>query len=317
MSLQATILHLQRLSTEDGPGLRTTVFFKGCPLHCEWCHNPESISMLPQVQWLEYRCIGCRTCLKLCSEGGLRLNGNGMHINRELCNGCGICAAECPTLAMELLGTRVGVDELYSELIKDRSFFEKSLDGGVTLSGGEPMLQAEFTAALLQKLKEAGVHTAVDTCGLCSPSALDKVLPYTDLILYDLKVIDSDLHMRLTHQPNALILSNLHHIMRHTPGLRLWIRTPLIPGATAAPENIKAIAEFLSQTLPGAVERWELLAFNNLARDKYRRLGLDWKYAAASLMMRRELDTLEEVAKSNYTGTALVSLTGAARVAEN
>ncbi|MCX7708171.1 MAG: glycyl-radical enzyme activating protein, partial [Anaerolineae bacterium] len=158
MSQTALILHLQRLSTEDGPGLRTTVFFKGCSLRCEWCHNPESLSPHPQIQWLESRCIGCGTCLAACPRGYLIKTAKGLAINRALCQGCGTCVEACPAGALELLGTRVELDELVARLLKDRSFFAVS-GGGVTASGGEPALQAPFVADLFRRLQAEGVHT--------------------------------------------------------------------------------------------------------------------------------------------------------------
>ncbi len=316
-SERGRILHLQRLSTEDGPGIRTTVFFKGCPLACAWCHNPESISAHFQVQWLENRCIGCNSCLKACPNGGLSRDARGVHINREICTGCGECVLACPANALEQLGSLASVDELVSELLKDRVFFEKS-GGGVTLSGGEPTLQASFALALLRQLRQAGVQTALDTCGFCRRETLERLLPEVDVLLYDLKLADPQAHKRFTGQDNQLILDNLRWLgkaVRQREDLRIWVRTPLIPGSTDSPENIRALAALIIEALGTRLERWELCAFNNLCRDKYRRLGLDWDYQDTPLYDQQVLDELQDLARSCGLPSGRVAVTGAARAA--
>ena len=207
-NLKATILEIQRMSTEDGPGLRTTVFFKGCSLKCKWCHNPESIASQPQVHWIGNRCIGCNTCLEVCPENALAFAPEGNTIDRSQCTGCGVCAEECPSTALELLGQSWKLDDLYSEIIKDKTYFDKS-NGGVTLGGGEPLLQSDFCKHLLIRLKENALHTAVDTCGLVSRKALDRILPHTDLLLYDLKEMNPRKHELFTGSDNHIILENL------------------------------------------------------------------------------------------------------------
>jgi pyruvate formate lyase activating enzyme len=313
---RALILHLQRLSTEDGPGIRTTVFFKGCPLQCEWCHNPESISLKPQVHWLETRCIGCGLCVEACDSGSLSKEEGSLKRDRTLCTSCGKCAGECPAGAQELLGREVTLEELLADLLKDSVYYAKS-GGGVTLSGGEPMLQPLFSANLMKALKEKGINTAMDTCGLCPPSALEKVLDHTDMILYDIKEIDPARHRELTGQDNHRILDNLllvrDHVKAH-PGKVLWIRTPLIPGATANRETIERIGNYIHQNLGGAFQRWELCAFNNLCRDKYRRLEMDWKYNTTSLIGKQELAELETTARGSGPDPSIIFATGATRV---
>lgn len=310
------ILHLQRLSTEDGPGIRTTVFFKGCPLRCAWCHNPESLLPQPQVQWFAGRCLNCHSCLEVCPQDCLVMTPQGLEIDRQRCKGCGTCVETCPSGALEILGRQVTVEWLLTELLKDRAYYEKS-GGGVTLSGGEPLLQPEFATAVLKGIKEAGLSTALDTCGLCAPSALEQALPYTDLVLFDLKLMDAQAHRCYTGQPNERILANLLQIrqwQRQHGAPALWIRTPLIPGATTGPENLQAIGAFIAANLNGSVERWELCAFNNLCADKYRRLGMNWAYAGLPLMSAEELRNCEAMARASGVNPEIVIATGATRL---
>jgi pyruvate formate lyase activating enzyme len=311
------ILHLQRLSTEDGPGLRTTLFFKGCPLRCAWCHNPESLTLQPQTQWFAVRCIGCRTCVDTCPNGCLTMTETGLVVDLERCQACGKCAEACPSGAREMLGRTVTVEEVLHELLKDRAYYEKSR-GGVTLSGGEPTFQPDFAEALLRGLKEQGISTALDTCGLTSTPTLDRLLPFTDLVLFDLKLLDPLRHHFFTGVSNAQILENLDHIHNTIQAqghpFELWIRTPLIPGATDTDENLSAIGRYLADRLDGTVSRWELCAFNNLCRDQYTRLGLEWMYARTPLMSREELDRCEQTARTSGFQPDLVFATGATRV---
>jgi pyruvate formate lyase activating enzyme len=310
----ARILEIQRMSTEDGPGLRTTVFFKGCSLKCRWCHNPESISPRPQVYWIENRCIGCRTCMDLCPEQALTLTPEGVQIDRELCDGCGQCATECPSTAMEFLGRKWSLEDLLGEVLKDRAYFATS-NGGITVSGGEPGLQAKFVAPFLERLQKAGIHTALDTCGMYTGTLLDGLLAHARLVLYDLKHSDPDRHKALTGHSNQRVLENAiraaQFISSCVEEKQMWIRTPIIPQATDTAENIGGIGRFIADNLNGVVSRWELCAFNNLCTDKYRRLDMAWPYGDCPLPDRSHMEHLAEVAQTSGVDPAIVHWSGA------
>jgi pyruvate formate lyase activating enzyme len=316
---EGTILEIIRMSTEDGPGLRTTVFFKGCPLTCDWCHNPESISPKPQIQWIGTNCIGCGICVDTCPEKALDKTKNGIKIKRTLCNGCGECAKECPTTAMELLGKKWKVGELADELVKDRVYFEQS-GGGVTLSGGEAAMQHDFSLSLLKELKKRGIQTALDTCGQIPLKTLTELLPFADILLFDIKEIDTAKHRQFTGSENERILDNAvfaaNYIKNSIPRKIFWIRTPVIPGATDTPENIRGIGEFISTHLHKTVNRWELCSFNNLCRDKYRRLEIDWPYANTELQKKTVMEELCAIAKIAAPST-IVCWSGVTKLEEN
>ena len=306
------ILNYQRMSTEDGPGLRTTLFVKGCPLHCAWCHNPESISREISVEWVSVRCIGCNTCESTCKNGGIVPETEGIRIDGEKCLRCLQCVEACPTGALESRGEDVSVEGVFEELIKDRAYF--GAEGGITLSGGETLFQSEEAALLLKMLKDAGITTAVDTSGFCSKENLDKILPFTDIFLYDLKLADSRRHEKWTGVPNARILENFEYLteLRNTvrPDLGLWVRTPIIPGATDDEENIRALACIIQDS----ADRWELCAFNNLCRDKYERINRDWTFRESGLMTREHMELLVTAALEE--GAANVRYTGKTRLEE-
>jgi pyruvate formate lyase activating enzyme len=245
------------------------------------------------------------------------MTGTGLEIDREHCDACGKCAEACPAGAHEMLGTTLTAEEALAELVKDRAFYEKS-GGGVTLSGGEPTFQPDFSEALLRGSKRLGISTALDTCGLTSVRILERLLPYTDLVLFDMKLMDPDLHREYTGTTNHVILENLAYIhayiSRVPRNIKLWIRTPLIPGATDTDENLSAMGHYISEHLDGAVARWELCAFNNLCRDQYIRLGLEWKYATTPLMTPTALSHCENIARSAFKYPERVRANGATRL---
>jgi len=303
--LTGVVFNLQRYSTEDGPGIRTTVFLKGCPMRCPWCHNPEGLDRRPQLVWYEVRCIGARDCLRACPRGALTLTPEGMVIDRRACDACGLCEEACPAAALEVIGRERTVEEVAGEALRDRVFYEKS-GGGVTLSGGEPALQAEFAVALMERLKAEGVHMALDTCGGVSWKKLEPLVGLADLVLYDLKVMDGKAHLEYTGVPLELVLENAGRIAE--AGKPMWVRTPVIPGYTDGEENIRLISRFIRDRLP-TVERYDLLAFNNTCGAKYRRLDLIFPLAGHGLIPEDRMVRLAEAAAQE--GVAVARWSGA------
>lgn len=301
------MLSIQRMSTEDGPGIRSTVFFKGCSLACDWCQNPESIAPRPETVWAEWKCIGCRTCVGVCPERAITATAGGLSTDRGRCTACGTCVEACPSTARERLGTEWELDALVAEVEKDREYYEES-GGGVTASGGDPVVRAPFVGAFLAECRRRGLATALDTSGLAAEAVLLGLAAQADLVLYDLKLMDTVEHARLTGEPNERILANAEALAR--AGVRLWIRTPLVPGATATEDNVAAIGAFIAGRLGGRVERWELCAFNNLCRDKYRRLGRPWRYESVGLLDAAALERLAAAARASGVDPARVRAGG-------
>ncbi|MGA2403503.1 MAG: glycyl-radical enzyme activating protein [Syntrophobacteraceae bacterium] len=264
---KALIGSIERYALHDGPGIRTTVFFKGCALKCPWCHNPELISTLPESAFNAARCIGCSDCVRACPENAIDLEKPD-RIKRERCTGCGECAAACPARALELVGRSYEVPELIEILLRDRLFYETS-NGGITLSGGEPTYQIGFLESLLCSLKAEGIHTAIQTNGFFDWQDFENILPVIDLVLFDLKAVDERQHIALTGVRNTQILANLAHLAETRPE-DLVVRVPLIPSYTATEENIGAIAALLCGM---GVRRCSLLPYHPYGISKAERIG--------------------------------------------
>jgi pyruvate formate lyase activating enzyme len=304
----ALLFNIQRFSTEDGPGIRTTLFFKGCPLHCLWCHNPEGMQGRKQLVWYEVRCIGCHDCLAVCRNGALSADDAGIHINRELCQSCGRCAEDCPGAALEIIGREYALDALVDAALRDATFYRKS-GGGVTLSGGEPLSQAAFLEQLVKRLKDADVHVALDTSGEGDPDTLKRLLASVDLVLLDIKHLDAAEHQRLTGVPLEHVLRALEIVAKQR--LPLWVRTPIIPGLTDGEDNVRAIARHLKKYAP-SLERWDLLAFENTCVSKYKLLGRQYALEGAPLQPADKMRRLEKIARDE--GIAAARWSGPTRI---
>lgn len=271
--MKATIFDIQRNSFVDGPGIRTTVFFKGCNLHCKWCHNPESQSAQKQMMYYKDKCIGCGKCAEVCPN------------QLKKCDFCGKCELYCPADARKVCGKEYSVDEVFNEIAKDKMFYENS-DGGATFSGGECMLQTDFLCEILKKCKDNGIHTAVDTAGNVPWQYFEKILPYTDLFLYDVKAISDDLHKQGTGVSNKLILGNL---LRLSGKCDIIVRIPVIGGFNDDKAELLQIAEFLKKI---KCIKKEPLPYHSMGEHKYDALGIKNKKYSAPCK-----DKMEEIKK--------------------
>ncbi|MEI2778831.1 MAG: glycyl-radical enzyme activating protein [Tetrasphaera sp.] len=272
------IFDVQRFSTNDGPGIRTTLFLKGCPLECRWCQNPEGIEKSIRLWHFTNLCDSTGACVTACPENALTLEpGNRVRIDHDACTSCGACVDACPRNALALDGRRASVEEILAELRHDRVFHEVS-GGGVTFSGGEPLYQAHYVLEVAAELKALGIHTAVETTLLVPWDSVEALLEVIDLFIVDVKVVDEAEHVRATHVRNAPIIANLRRLAERLRGQdRLLVRTPLIPGYTATPDNLRAVGALIASIDPAIPV--ELMNFNPLAAAKYRRMDIPHEFA--------------------------------------
>jgi pyruvate formate lyase activating enzyme len=266
------VFNIQRFSVNDGPGIRTTIFLKGCPLHCKWCHNPESISSDRQLLFRDDRCVRCGDCFTLCKNHAIRRADGGFVTTREICTECGDCTEVCNAEAREIAGYEMTVEDAIIEIEKDSVFYDQS-GGGASFSGGEPLLQHEFLTAVLRECRAKNIHTVVDTTGLTSPAILENVSQYVDLFLFDLKTLDNAKHIEFTGTSNVQILENLKRLAELRK--EVIVRIPVIPGVNDDPEAIRASGSFISSL--GNVREIHLLPYHVSGVDKYRRLGMEYQ----------------------------------------
>jgi len=269
MTMTGCVFDLKRYSIHDGPGIRTTVFLKGCALRCLWCHNPESIHAGPELMHWPSRCVRCHACVKACPTGAIYADASGaVAIDRAKCDYCGKCADACLYDAMQIVGREMSVEDVLAEVERDRVFYEQS-GGGVTLSGGDPSVQAGFAEALLDACRSRGIRTALDTAGLPMNGALERLARKADLVLYDLKVLDDVRHREFTGVSNAPILANLERLAAAGP--KIWVRIPLVGGVNDDDDNIRRTIAFLSSLK--TIRRVGLLPYHAGGLDKARRIG--------------------------------------------
>ena len=288
------ISHIQKYSTKDGPGIRDTVFFKGCPLGCLWCSNPELIRPQPDLLYDRKKCVQCGTCISVCPQQALSFDtSNHIHVDRQACQANGECVSACPEDALELVGQEIRADDLVGELLKDKVFYDTS-GGGVTFSGGEPLYQSGFVCQVAEKLKAQHVHTALDTCGDVSWCRFEEVLEVIDLVLYDIKAADRETHQRLTGRDNDLILANAKMLAMHN--IPMHIRLVAVPGLNDSEEEMRQRMEFVMEL--SSVQQIDLLPYHRYGVGKYARLGLDYPLqgldeppAEAVERIRRQLES--------------------------
>lgn len=292
--MKGIITEIQRFSLHDGPGIRTTVFFKGCNLHCAWCHNPETIRTVAELLYYREKCIGCLQCIRVCPTGAHR-ELDGKHLfEKTLCSHCGRCAAVCFAGSLVLAGREMETDEVLPQIVADLAYYRRS-GGGVTLSGGEIMLQAEFAADLLRLCQKNHIHTAIETNAASSWEIMKQLLPVTDLVMADLKMTDDDAHRKWTGASNALILENLVQLSREP--VPLIIRTPLIPGVNDSAGAIRQISRFISG-FPNLLY-YELLQFNPLGDGKYSAMGMENRFRNVAATVEDQVNYLAQAARES------------------
>ena len=282
-STEGLVFDIKRYATDDGPGIRTTVFLKGCPLRCWWCHNPEGQVSKPELMYRKNKCTGCFKCSEACPIKALTHREEKLSIDRRLCDLCGECAETCPTGALEFSGKTTSLAEVTKEIEKDKAFYDES-DGGVTFSGGEPLMQADFLESLLEECRKRGIHTAVDTCGYAPKKDFAKIMSKVDVFLFDIKVMDERVHKKFTGVSNKLILENFTQLA--DDGCNILVRFPVIPSINDDERNVNKTGEFLRKN---GIENIHLLPYHRAGIAKYRSLGRRYKLNSVRSPSEEEL----------------------------
>lgn len=270
--MEGQVFNIMKYAVHDGPGIRTTVFLKGCPLNCWWCHNPESQELKPQLTFFPNRCIGCMDCVSACKENAITVVDGKVITDLEKCKNNGDCTLVCFAEARQMAGKSMSVDEVVSQIKKDKIFYDES-GGGATFSGGEPLMQSSYLLELLREMKNLGIHTTLDTCGYASSNILEEVAELTDLFLFDLKHMNTEKHEKYTGVSNTLILENLNMI--HKMGKDIIIRIPIIPGFNDSKEELQDLKNYIS-TLQN-IKEVNLLPYHSIGQEKYNRIGQTYK----------------------------------------
>lgn len=288
--VEGIIFDIMRYAIHDGPGVRTTVFMKGCPLRCIWCHNPEGISSTYDLAYFDYKCISCKTCAKICPAKAIKFEGNKQIIDRNACTMCGVCAEACPTGTLKIIGRTLSIKELIMIVERDTILYETS-GGGVTFSGGEPLFQPLFLKEAIKECKKRQIHVALDTSGYAQTHVFKSIAEQVDLFLYDLKLLDDHKHMEYTGVSNRPILNNLMSLVEEGRGRDIIIRFPVIPYITDTDENISKLLE-LFQRLKG-VEEVNLLPFHDVG-EKYLRIGRKYLMPTHKAPAKKKLIHIKE-----------------------
>ena len=287
---RGSVSNIQRFSIQDGPGIRTTVFLRGCPLYCAWCSNPEAQCGTPQVFLRVAKCIRCGRCQEACPEHAIMVTAAGAAIDRDRCTSCLACVTACPSNTLEASGRSLSVAEVLDVVLRDKGYYRHS-GGGLTLSGGEPLAQWSFAAGIFREAKQHALHTALDTTGYADWAAVAAVLSYTDLVLYDLKHADPERHQAATGVTNHTILGNLRRILGETPA-EVWIRVTAIPGFNTSKEEVAAMVEIV-HNLPRPPAKISLLPFHKLAAGKYHALGKSYACEDQALLSEAEIGEIK------------------------